>query len=262
MYILFIFLSIASAFSCDPHTLRVKRSTGLGFWTGGKSDRIQHKVEVPVNYNNGEWGCWAQEGKLSFSTNLKRKRITIKIPKSSFVNLPARVTSYAKVDRSNLGIDFDVATFVCLGETVLAVEAFSGTILDAKRLEDLSVQQNTTFATGVAAAHLREARARAERAFGKKNEMPPRLEAFLLKNTQGDLRSYERFDGFVPSVYMGYDLDTPLSNLSAIYTTRVLTKSACSHEFEAVMSPLRIENLTVPKGVEKRIRGGNVELRW
>lgn len=262
MYILFILLSIASAFSCDPHALRVKRNTGLGFWTGGRSDRVKHKVEVPVRYNNGEWGCWEQEGKLSFSTNFTGKRVTIKIPKSSFNNLPARVTSYAKVDRSSLGVDFDVATFVCLGETVLSVEAFSGTLLDAKRLEDLSRSSEMTFATGIAAANLRESRERIERSFGKRTELPPRLEAYLMSKTNGELGDYDHFDGFVPSVYMGYDLDTPLSSLSATYTTRVLTKGACSQKFEAVMSPLRIENLKVPKGVGKRLRAGNVELRW
>lgn len=262
MYILLFILSFASAFACQNDAISIVRRTGIGSNSNGNhSGSASHKVNIPVLYK-GNWGCWEQTGGLSFEVKEKKNKMTVLIPKSSFKDLPGRMTSYAMIKDKGETLEIDIANFVCVGTTVLAAESFSGSVTDAMVLQQLDVSVSTTFATGVAAANLARQREELARRFGRKSELTGGLEDYFNEHFRGQFSELEKYDLMVPSVYLGASMKSPLSNLTADYHTRVLTKGACSHEFESVMSPLRLENLRLPKGIKARVKKGNLELSW
>ena len=263
MYILLILLSITTAFACRNDQLSVRRSTGIGAGSNGNSSgSANQKVNVPVLFN-GKWGCWEQEGGLSFDVKEKSRTMTVVIPKSKFEDLPGRTTSYATLQKNIDGsLWMDIATFVCLGSHVISAETFSGGVANARALQNMDVQVSTVFATGVAAGNLNRQRAELARRLGRKTELPGDLEEYFDQHYSGEWSHLEKYELFVPSIYLSASMNTPLSNLSASYNTIVLTKSACSPEFEQVMAPLRFEKLKFPEGLKTKVKKGNLQISW
>ncbi len=255
MYILLFIFALSSAFACQSDQISIVRRTGISINNNGNhSGTATQKVNMPVKFE-GNWGCWEQEGGLSFDVKEKKKSLTVIIPKSSFEKIPGRTVSYAALRRDSGILEMDIATFVCLGSTVVASETFSGTILDAMVLQSMDVQVSTIFATGIAAQNL-------QRADRRKQDMPGALQEYFERNFHGQWSQLERYDVMVPSVYLGSSMKTPLSNLTSTYNTRVVTKSACSPEFELIMSPLRFENLRLPDGLKAKVKKGNLQITW
>lgn len=256
MYIFLLILSISAAFACQNDAIVISRRTGISINSNGNnSGTATQKVNIPVRFN-GKWGCWEQEGGLTFDVKEKSRSMTVIIPKSKFKDLPGRTASYAFLRKDELGrVDLDIATFVCMGDTVVAAETYSGDVDGARMIQNVDVQINTTFSTGAAAAQL-------SRRLGRTNEMPGGLQEYFEEKFTGQWSALEKYDVMVPSVYLGASMRSPLSNLSSSYNTRVVTKSACSAEFESIMAPLRFENLRIPKGIRTRVKKGNLVLSW
>lgn len=263
MYIFLILFSITAAFACRNDQISIVRRTGISINSNGNhSGGVTQKVNIPVQYE-GQWGCWEQEGGLTFDVKNKKRSMTVIIPKSEFEKLPGRSVSYASLRKDDSGtIEMDIATFVCLGSTVVSSETFSGSIFQAMMLQNLDAQVSTTFATGIAADNLNRYREELARQNGRMTEMPGGLQEYFEKNFHGQWSKLEKYDVMIPSVYLGTSMQSPLSHLTSSYNTRVLTKSACSPEFEAVMAPLRFENLKKPDGMKAKIKNGNLLLNW
>lgn len=263
MNILLFLLTIASSFACFNDAIVIRRSTGISIGSNGThSGSAAQSVNIPVNFN-GKWGCWEQKGGLAFDVKPKSRSMTVIIPKSKFQDLPGRTTSYAFLKKSSEGlVEIDIATFVCVGNNVIAAETYEGDVQKAQMLQSLSTQVSTSFSTGVAAANLNRYREEMMRRLGKKTELPGELEAFFNQNFTGLWSKLERYDLMVPSVYLTASMRTPLSNLQANYHTKVLTKSACSPEFESIMAPLRFENLKLPQGMKSKMKKGNLLINW
>ncbi len=189
--------------------------------------------------------------------------MTVIIPKSAFEKLPGRTVSYASFKHQADGnVEMDIATFVCIGTNVIASETFSGNVHNARVLHNMSVQVSSTFATGIAAANLNRRREELAYQNGLRTEMPGGLQEYFESNFHNQWSQLEKYDLIVPSVYLGASMKTPLSNLTSSYNTRVLTKSACSPEFEAIMEPLRFENLKTKKGLKAKVKKGNLIINW
>lgn len=263
MNILILFLTIASSFACQNDAIVIRRSTGISIGSNGNhSGSADHRVNIPVNYK-GKWGCWEQQGGLTFDVKPKSRSMTVIIPKSKFKDLPGRTRSYAFLKKNSSGlVEIDIATFVCVGNNVVAAETYEGDIHKAQMLQNIQMQVSTSFSTGVAAANLNLYREEMMRRLGKKTELPGELETFFTENFTGLWSKLEEYDLMVPSVYLTASMRTPLSNLQASYHTKVLTKSACSPEFEVVMAPLRFENLKFPNGMKTKIKKGNLLISW
>lgn len=263
MYIFIILFSIFSAFACRTDQISIVRHTGLGANTNGNhSGMAAQKVNIPVNFE-GNWGCWEQEGGLTFDVTAKSRKMTVIVPKSSFEKLPGRTMSYASLKKNNSGlVEMDIATFVCIGNNVIAAETFSGNVMNAMMLQSMDVQVSTVFATGVAAANLNQQREDMARRYGRRTELPGNLQKYFEENFHGNFAQLERYEMMVPSVYLSTSMKTPLSSLTSSYHTRVLTKSACSPEFEAVMSPLLFSNLEMPQGMKAKLKKGNLLISW
>lgn len=263
MNILLLFLTISTSFACLNDAIVIRRRTGISIGSNGNhSGSASHSVNIPVNFN-GKWGCWEQQGGLGFDVKPKSRSMTVVVPKSKFQDLPGRTTSYAFIKKGeNDLVEIDIATFVCVGNNVVAAETYEGDILKAQMLQSLSAEVSTTFATGAAAANLGRYREDMMRRFGKKTELPGELEVFFNQNFKGLWSKLEQYEMMVPSVYLTASMRTPLSNLQANYNTRVLTKSACSPEFESVMAPLRFENLKLPQGMKSKVKKGNLLINW
>lgn len=263
MYILLLLLSVSTAFACLNDAIVIRRSSGISINSNGNnSGTATQKVNIPVNFN-GKWGCWEQEGGLTFDVKEKSRSMTVIVPKSKFEDLPGRTASYAYLRKDAAGnVDIDIATFVCIGNTVIAAETYSGDIASARMLQNMDVQVNSTFATGMAAAQLGRQREEMARRLGRTNELPGGIQEFFEENFRGQWSTLEKYDVMVPSVYLGSSMRSPLANLSSSYNTRVLTKSACSSEFEAVMAPLKFDRLRSPEGMRVRVKKGNLLLTW
>ncbi len=229
---------------------------------GNHSGMASQKVNIPVRFE-GNWGCWEQVGGLTFDVTAKSRKMTVIVPKSSFEKLPGRTMSYASLKKSNSGlVEMDIATFVCVGSNVIAAETFSGNVMNAMALQSMDMRVSTVFATGVAAANLENQRAELARMYGRKTELPGNLQKYFEENFHGNFAQLEKYEMMVPSVYLSSSMRTPLSSLTSSYHTRVLTKSACSPEFEAVMSPLMFSNLEMPEGMKAKIKKGNLQISW
>ncbi len=263
MYILILIFSVFSALACQTDSISIMRRTGFGANSNGNhSGLASQKVNIPVRFE-GTWGCWEQEGGLSFDVTAKSRKMTVLIPKSSFEKLPGRSMSYAYVKQSESGIlEMDIATFVCIGNNVIASETFSGSVMNAIALQSMDARVSTVFATGIAAANLNEQREEMARRQGRKTELPGSLRKYFEDNFHGNFAALEKYELMVPSVYLSSSMRTPLSSLTSSYNTRVLTKSACSPEFEAVMAPLLFKNMILPVGVKAKLKKGNLLLSW
>lgn len=262
MYIFLFILSVFSALACQEDQIAIIRRHGLSINSNGNhAGNSSQKVNVPVQYQ-GTWVCWEQEGGLSFDVKDKSNSLTVFIPKSSFKNLPGRTVSYALISKVDSTVQMDLATFVCLGDQVLSAETFSGTVAQARALQQMDVQVSTVFATGAAAAQLERQRAELERRFGRSSDLPGGLETFFEETYRGPWDKLEKYDVMVPTIYLSSRMQSPLGDLSSSYHTRVLTKSACSPEFELAMAPLRFEKLAIPEGMRAKVKKGNLELRW
>lgn len=189
--------------------------------------------------------------------------MTIIVPKSKFEGIPGRAASYAYLRKDAAGsIDIDIATFVCIGSTVIAAETFSGDIAQARMLQSIDGEVRTVFATGAAAAELNRQRSEMARRLGRTNELPGGIQEYFEENFKGDWSELEKYDLMVPSVFLSTSMKSPLANLSSSYNTRVLTKSACSPEFERVMAPLKFGQLSIPTGMKAKIKKGNLLISW
>ena len=274
LFISFSLLSSALSLACDNSALVVRRSSGFSIGsTGAQSGQVAQTVNIPV-YADGQWGCWEQQSGIAFDVKENKNLVTIIPPKAKFKNLRGRLMSYALVAREGSALQLDVASFVCVGDEVLSAESFSGTVAQARMLESLRMEVRTSFATGVAARNLAEAE-RQRRAQLRavyvglgyevkdiETELPGGLEAYFQQRYQGDWKSFEERSTRVPSVFLSSDVRSNLSSLSGSYTTVLLTRGACSREFEAVMAPLRFERLRLPEGIRSKLKKGNLELRW
>lgn len=262
MYIFILILSIASAFACQENQVSIVRRSGIGIGSNGRhSGNASQKVNVPVRFE-GKWGCWEQEGGLSFDVKEKSNTLTVLIPKSSFKDIPGRTKSYALLSKVGSTVQMDIATFVCLGNQVLSAETFSGTVAEARVLQDLDAQVSTVFATGIAAQNLERQREEMAQRFGRSSELPGGLQKFFEESYTGSWAPLENYDVMVPTIYLSARMNTPLGSLSSSYHTRVLTKSACSPEFESVMSPLSFEKLGVPEGIKVKFKKGQLVLSF
>ncbi len=262
MYILLIILATLSSFACRNDQVSMVRSSGFGFdTTGNNYGGVRQKVNIPVRFE-GEWGCWEQVGGLSFNVEEKKREITVIIPKSKFEDFPGRTMSYAFLSKSVDGVKMDVATFVCAGSTVLSAETYSGDVKNAKILENIDSEVSMVFATGAAAEAIARREEETNRRLGRRTELPGGLEDFFNQNFQGEWSELEKYDLLVPAVYLGANMKSPLSNLSASYSTRVITKSACSPEFESTMAPLKFDSLKMPEGLKVKTKRGDLVIKW
>ena len=262
MYILFLLFSVATAFACQNDAIVISRSTGFGWGSNGDHAGSTHqKVNVPVLYE-GKWGCWVQEGGLSFEVKEKSRKMTVILPKATIQDLPARATSYAMLRNENGSVQMDIANFICLGDHVLSSETFSGSATEARMLQELDGQISSVFATGAAAANLSRQREEIARRLGRSSDLPGGLQDYFEENYQGSFTELENYEIFVPSIYLGTNMSSPLSKLSSSYHTRVLTKSACSPQFESIMAPYRLDQLKLPVGIKAKLKKGNLLLSW
>lgn len=262
MYVFILILSIASAFACQNDQISIVRRTGIGGSSNGRhSGNASHKVNVPVRFE-GKWGCWEQEGGLSFDVKEKSNSLLVIIPKSSFQNIPGRTKSYAHLSKNGSNVQMDIANVTCLGDQVLSLETFSGSVAEARVLQNLDAQVSTVFAIGIAARNLEEQREEMARRFGRGSELPGELEKFFEDRFNGSWSQLDHYDVMVPTIYLSARMSTTLGSLSASYHTRVLMKSACSPEFEAVMAPLSFEKLIVPQGMKAKVKKGQLLLQW
>lgn len=263
MYILILIFSVFSALACQTDQISIVRRTGLGANSNGNhSGMTSQKVNIPVQFE-GKWGCWEQQGGLSFDVTEKKREMTVLVPKSSFKKLPGRTMSYAYVNHSESGmVEMDIATFVCIGDNVIASETFSGSVMNAMALQSMDMRVTTVFATGAAAANLNQQREEMARRLGRRTELPGNLQKYFQENFHGNFAQLEKYELMVPSVYLSSSMRTPLSSLTSSYNTRVLTKSACSQEFEAVMAPLLFKNLILPNSMKAKLKKGNLILSW
>lgn len=263
MYILILIFSVFSVLACQTDGISIVRRTGFRANSNGNhSGMASQKVNIPVLFQ-GTWGCWEQEGGLSFDVTAKSRKMTVLVPKSSFEKLPGRSMSYAYVNKSESGIlEMDLATFVCVGNNVIASETFSGNVMNAMALQSMDMRVSTVFATGIAAANLNQQRDEMARSQGRRTELPGNLRKYFEENFHGNFATLEKYELMVPSIYLSSSMRTPLSSLTSSYNTRVLTKSACSPEFEAVMAPLLFKNMVMPTGVKAKIKKGNLQLSW
>lgn len=249
--------------ACNSGAIIISRETGFGFSSSGThNSNINQNVNVPV-FVDGKSGCWEQRGGLGFNVEEKKREMSITVPKAKFKNIPnARIDSYAVIERHENNLYASIATFVCSGESVLSVEAFEGSVMEAKALQRISTRSSTVLATGTAASHLAANRDSLLRLYGKRSELPVAFEKYLEESLQGNWGEIERHSIERPSVYLGASMRTPLSSLDASYSTVVATKAGCSKEFRALMSAFRFEKLQVPEGVSAKYRRGKLELTW
>lgn len=262
MFILIFLTTVLSAFACQTDAIRVVRSTGVGANSNGNSSGYAHqRVSIPVRFE-GQSGCWEKIGGLSFEVKDKSRTMTVLTPKSSFNNLPGRVMNYALLKKTGGQLELDIASFVCLGNFVLAAETYRGSVEEARALQQLDMQVSTVFATGAAAANLARHREELARRFGRTSDLPQNLQEYFEERFQGSWSALEHYEVWVPSIYLSSNFRSPLASLESSYHTRVLTKSACSPEFEAVMAPLRYENLKLPSGVRSKLKKGNLQISW
>ncbi len=72
MYSLILLISISAAFACQNDAISIVRRTGVSINSNGNySGTTAHKINIPVQFE-GNWGCWEQEGGLSFKVQDKK----------------------------------------------------------------------------------------------------------------------------------------------------------------------------------------------
>lgn len=257
-----ILLSISSYAGCNPNVLEISRSTGFGFSSSGSHNgSVRHVVKLPLTVD-GKNGCLEQEGELSFEVEEDKNKLNIIFPKASFKKISnGRTKNYVLIKQQNGRTYFEVANFVCVGSEVVSVEAFEGDISEAKILSELSFQSSMVFSTGAAARHMAQRQEALRRQFGKRNELPTTMQAYLEENLL-EWSKLEEIAVSTPSVFLSTSMRSPLANLDSEFSTLVATKAACSSEFEKVMEPFSIERLNLPEGISGKFRRNKLKLRW
>mgnify|MGYP003691885931 FL=1 len=148
-----------------------------------------------------------------------------------------------------------------MGSEVVSVEAFEGDISEAKVLSELSFQSSMVFSAGAAARSMAQRQEAMRRQFGKRNELPSTMQAYLEENLT-EWSKLEEMAVSTPSVFLSTSMRSPLANLDTEFSTLVATKAACSFEFEKVMAPFSLEKLKLPNGVSGKIRRNKLKLSW
>lgn len=258
-----LFCVSSAIFACNTGAVMITRESGFGFSSSGSHNGgVTHTVNIPVTVA-GKRGCWEQKGGLSFDVKDDENQVSILIPKAKFKKIPdARIMSYVMVSKVGDSLDLEVATIACAGQSVLSIEAFEGSVSQARVLQELSMNVSTVFATGAAAANIARRQEALRQMYGKRDIIPSKLSQYFEDNFTGVFEQLESSLVRLPSVYLGFSMDTPLASLNATYTTIITAKSACSKEFERVMAPFRIETTKIPEGVKGKIKKGNLRLTW
>tara|TARA_R110000868_G_scaffold143075_22_gene360840 strand:- start:3167 stop:3967 length:801 start_codon:yes stop_codon:yes gene_type:complete len=253
----------SAAFACNTGAVMITRETGFGFNSNGNHNGgVTHTVNIPVTVA-GKRGCWEQKGALSFDVKDDENQVSILIPKAKFKKIPdARLMSYVMVSKIGDGLDLEVATIACAGQSVLSIEAFEGNVQQARVLQEISVSASTVFATGAAAANIARRQEALRQMYGQRSIIPTKLSQYFEDNFTGVFEQLESSLVRLPSVYLGFSMETPLASLNASYSTIITAKSACSREFEQIMAPFRIESTHIPEGVKAKIKKGNLRLTW
>lgn len=257
-----IITSISAYAGCSSDVLEISRSTGFGFSSSGSHNgSVKHVVKLPLIVN-GRSGCLEQEGELSFEVEENKNKLNIIFPKASFKNVEnGRTQNYVFIKQELDRTYFEVANFVCVGSEVVSVEAFEGDISEAKVLSELSFQSSMVFSAGAAARSMAQRQEAMRRQFGKRNELPSTMQAYLEENLT-EWSKLEEMAVSTPSVFLSTSMRSPLANLDTEFSTLVATKAACSFEFEKVMAPFSLEKLKLPSGVSGKFRRNKLKLSW
>lgn len=290
---IFLFLSTANSWAaCFSTHMSYERTTSLGLSFGmGDSDSsaslsftggITYEVNVPLVYNNRR-GCFKQSSALDFevsSQNSSHKgSINIYAPRIEFNNVPGRIMSYINITAPNGSssvndLNFEIANISCVGEEVLSVHAFSGSMSDMnsyhrnvnsnQRGLDSNGRVNVfaasgTIATGQAAINIQESmasRGRQEVANELRNLPLSLVQSFTQRVGDSYINDLARAQvTFIPKIYASFQTSILGFSASDTFETQVGTHAACTKKFESVMKDFLF------KSTQKNISGHDFNLK-
>lgn len=271
--LLFLLSGVGHTLACDTQNVRMVRSTGFGLSLG--SGGFSRKVNIPLTYE-GKRGCWEQESQLGYEVKSKKGKFSGEVliypPQSDFKNVPGRTETYLLIDHSKLdkaaplrSTSLDLVSFTCAGESVLSIEAFSGSFSDVDDLTKVDMSFNSVFATGEVARRIAERRRIAKRESGQLAHIPHIFaNIFVDRYGQDEFANLEHKVS-LPSVYMSSSLRTNMVETSESFVTNKASHYGCSTQFKETMKEFHLSNLKtkLKKAPFKvKIRKKKISLKW
>jgi hypothetical protein len=266
------------ALACRTDQVRIVRSSGLGLSIGGGNGAFQggvsQQIEIPLRVG-AQSGCMTQRSGLDFEVVSKngnfKGEVNIHPPQVEFKKVSGDVRTYIKLNYTEKSekldsLSLDLVSFTCSGESVIAVESYSGNLKNAFQLQNFNMNVGMTIAIGAAARNLRSRREESKRALGYDTVITEQLLEELETRMNGvKLEDIETEIVSIPSVYLSLSLQVGEMNMANSFSTITATKYGCSKKFDSLMKDLRIENIknqlkNMP--LKSKVKSKYIQLKW
>ena len=257
--------SISSAFACRTDRMVYSRTTQYGISFGGNGGGVgfgqSYLAEIPVRYGN-KVGCWQQKGnfeaELEWNEKGRIKGEVILYPSiSKFKKVPGRTTTYLMVNDNSSdsrSIQIEALNFTCLGETVLSIQGYKGSVQDLAQTQDYSFKSSMNLRTGsLLAAFETQVQindGKISTAGGQSDGLIPEFMARAGDN----LQVLKKEDISTPKILASTNVQGPGFSYQSGFTTLTLlggTQYGCSEQFEQLMSEYNIKNWNQKLNSEK-----------
>lgn len=258
---------------CNTMAIGVYKETGFGLsFGGGKSSAgfyDKHNVNVPLSID-GRQACFREVTAFKMKSEKKGNKpmqssISITPMKTEFENVPSpHQKQYIFVEKNEADRNltkFHVLSYVCSGELPLSIAAVSDSVQDLEnKKDDVEVKISTVFATGVAAANLKDYLSSKASSIDTYNFFTKLYKEKTIK----EIDNYTPCCGpvKVPSILTGTSINALAGverKIASTFTTMTdSVPNGCSSEFAETMKEYQLENYSS----NESLKGYKVKKGW
>ena len=252
-----LFLISSASFACRTDALIITNSSSFSgsFKLSEKRvdydliDEMYTDVNIPFSYDNRR-GCFKQKSGLEIVAKKKRGRFSgeleVFIPQVSFKNVDGKVRSYFDISGSESDtLQFDMVSFVCIGQTAIAAESYSGTIQDIVDMNNVQFSRGSSlfFSTVNNASSPLSNYNNKRQLYGYGNLIPKRMfESISTKVESLDHRIDDKLST-LPSIVLHNRMNFGSISKERTFSTVNTTLYGCTDEFDDLMKDYRLQSL-------------------
>ncbi len=254
-----LFLISSASFACRTDALIIMNSRSFtgSFKLSEKRvdydlvDEMYTDVNIPFSYDN-KAGCFKQKSGLEIVAKNKRGQFTGELevftPQVSFKNVDGNVKSYFDISRAeDASLQFDMISFVCIGQTTIAAESYSGTMQDIVEMNNIPFSSGSSmfFSSVNNSSSSSVSNYNHERQiFGYGNLIPTRMfEKIRTKVEDLDYKIDEKLS-HLPTIILHNRMSFGSISRDHTFSTVNTTLYGCTEEFDDLMKDYKLKNLS------------------